>query len=82
MSGAAAPRRRRRTGKVEAVPPPRIGLALAGGEPLGAIYDIGALTDPRPLITQPRRVRQTVRDLAHTLDHLDAWLAPAAATRP
>ena len=39
-----------------------------------------ALTDPRPLHVeqrQHRQVRQTVRDLAHTLDHLERWLAVA-----
>jgi NTE family protein len=40
----------------------------------------GALTDPRPLLTQPRGVRQAARDLAHTLDHLETWLAAASAT--
>jgi hypothetical protein len=40
----------------------------------------GALTDPRPLVMAPRSVRQTARDLAHTLDHLEAWLAAASAT--
>jgi len=37
-----------------------------------------ALTDSRPLhVGQPRRneVRQAARDLAHTLDHLETWLA-------
>src|SRR4029079_8019856 len=42
MSGAAAPPRRRRGGEVNARLP-RIGLALAGGGPLGGIYEIGAL---------------------------------------
>src|SRR6476660_8173148 len=42
MSGAAAPQRRRRGGKDRARRP-RIGLALAGGGPLGGIYEIGAL---------------------------------------
>src|SRR5690349_449723 len=42
MSGAAAPPRRSGGGKVEARLP-RIGLALAGGGPLGGIYEIGAL---------------------------------------
>lgn len=37
-----------------------------------------ALTDPRPLLTRPRGVRQASRDLAHTLDHLEAWLAASA----
>ena len=39
-----------------------------------------ALTDPRPLYvkqSQRRGVRQTARDLAHTLDHLERWLADA-----
>jgi predicted acylesterase/phospholipase RssA len=39
-----------------------------------------ALTDPRPLnVGEPRRrrVRQTTRDLAYTLDHLERWLATA-----
>ncbi len=39
-----------------------------------------ALTDPRPLLTRPRGVRHSARDLAHTLDHLEAWLAAASAT--
>ena len=36
---------RARTGRgaAQPSPPPRIGLALAGGGPLGAIYEIGAL---------------------------------------
>ena len=37
-----------------------------------------ALCDARPLHVGPRRtkqVRQTARDLAHTLDHLERWLA-------
>ena len=37
-----------------------------------------ALTDPRPLHTQSRGdVRQTARDLSHTLGHLERWLAGA-----
>ena len=39
-----------------------------------------ALTDPRPLYVKPsqsRGVRQTARDLTHTLDHLERWLAAA-----
>ena len=39
-----------------------------------------ALTDPRPLnVGGPRKgsVRQATRDLAHTLDHLERWLATA-----
>ena len=39
-----------------------------------------ALTDPRPLRVGRRRrtsVRQTTRDLAHALDHLERWLADA-----
>ena len=40
----------------------------------------GALDDPRPLLTQPRGVAQAARDLSHTLDHLEAWLAAASAT--
>ena len=39
-----------------------------------------ALTDPRPLnVGRGRKggVRQTTRDLAHTLDHLERWLATA-----
>jgi len=38
-----------------------------------------ALNDPRPLQARPRGVRQATRDLAHTLDHLEAWLAAAPA---
>jgi hypothetical protein len=38
-----------------------------------------ALNDPRPLQTRPCGVRQATRDLAHTLDHLEAWLASASA---
>ena len=36
-----------------------------------------ALTDPRPLRTgvDTNRVRQAARDLTHTLDHLERWLA-------
>jgi hypothetical protein len=40
----------------------------------------GALNDPRPLLARPRGIRQATRDLAHTLDHLEAWLAAASAT--
>ncbi len=39
-----------------------------------------ALTDARPLHAGKERgseVRQTTRDLAHTLDHLERWLAGA-----
>jgi hypothetical protein len=36
-----------------------------------------AIEDPRPLRTRPRGVRQTTRDLTHTLDHLQRWLATA-----
>ncbi len=36
-----------------------------------------AINDPRPLRTRPRGVRQTTRDLSHTLDHLQRWLAAA-----
>jgi len=43
--------------------------------------DVGdVLTDSRPLnVGRARRgsVRQTTRDLAHTLDHLERWLATA-----
>ena len=41
---------------------------------------VDALTDPRPLnFGRGRRksVRQSTRDLAHTLDHLERWLAAA-----
>ena len=41
---------------------------------------VHALTDPRPLkVGQPGggQVRQTARDLGHTLDHLERWLAGA-----
>jgi hypothetical protein len=34
----------------------------------------------RPLLTRPRGVRQAARDLAHALDHLEAWLAAVSAT--
>ena len=40
----------------------------------------GALNDPRPLLMRPRGVGETARDLAQTLDHLEAWLAAASAT--
>jgi hypothetical protein len=40
----------------------------------------GALNDPRPLLARRRGVRQAARDLAHTLDHLETWLAAASAT--
>ena len=39
-----------------------------------------ALTDPRPLKPDARRdatVRRTTRELAHTLDHLERYLASA-----
>ena len=38
-----------------------------------------ALTDPRPLNVERGQsgVRQTTRDLSHTLDHLERWLATA-----
>ena len=39
-----------------------------------------SVTDPRPLRTAPDSssdVRQTARDLRHTLDHLERWLARA-----
>lgn len=122
MSGAAAPRRR--SGGKDRARRPRIGLALAGGGPLGGIYEIGALLalsesldgldfDDLDVyvgvssggfvaaalangISPPqmyrlfiedgadagllRGVRQATRDLAHTLDHLEAWLAAASAT--
>jgi hypothetical protein len=35
---------------------------------------------PRSLVTPPRSVREAARDLAHALDHLEAWLAAASAT--
>jgi len=34
-----------------------------------------ALTDPRSLSMRPPSMRSAVRDLAHTLDHLEHWLA-------
>ena len=37
----------------------------------------GAINNARPLPTRRRGVRQATRDLAHTLDHLQAWLAAA-----
>lgn len=40
---AAHSRTRSRRGVPRALPKPRVGLALAGGGPLGAIYEIGAL---------------------------------------
>ncbi|HEX3632604.1 MAG TPA: hypothetical protein VHZ01_08860 [Casimicrobiaceae bacterium] len=43
MSGAVAPRRPRRRAGKDRVRLSRVGLALAGGGPLGGIYDIGAL---------------------------------------
>ena len=48
------------------------------GDPTRAVTD--ALTDSRPLHVGAGRgnpVRQTTRDLAHTLDHLERWLAGA-----
>jgi NTE family protein len=42
MSGGAAPRRRKGAGTYRATRP-RVGLALAGGGPLGGIYEVGAL---------------------------------------
>jgi NTE family protein len=36
-----------------------------------------AIDDPRPLSTRAPGVRQAARDLSHTLDHLDRWLARA-----
>jgi len=36
-----------------------------------------AIEDPRPLRTRSSGVRQTTRDLTHTLDHLQRWLATA-----
>lgn len=43
MSLAAAKKKQGRRGAPAALRKPRIGLALAGGGPLGAIYEIGAL---------------------------------------
>jgi hypothetical protein len=37
-----------------------------------------ALDDPRPLLTRSPGVRQAARDLSHTLDHLERWLARAS----
>jgi NTE family protein len=36
-----------------------------------------AIDDPRPLSMRSPGVRQSARDLSHTLDHLDRWLARA-----
>jgi hypothetical protein len=36
-----------------------------------------AIDDPRPLSMRSPGVRQAARDLSHTLDHLDRWLARA-----
>ena len=36
-----------------------------------------AIDDPRPLSTRLPGVRQATRDLTHTLDHLERWLARA-----
>jgi NTE family protein len=38
---------------------------------------LAAIDDPRPLSMRPPGVRQAARDLSHTLDHLDRWLAQA-----
>ncbi len=38
---------------------------------------LAAIDDPRPLSIRPPGVRQAARDLSHTLDHLDRWLARA-----
>ena len=76
MSGAAAPQRRRRGGKVKARLP-RIGLALAGGGPLGGIYEIGALlalSESLDGLEIDDRLSDTRRSIG------GAWLAPASAT--
>ena len=57
-----------------------VGLALAGGGPLGGIYEVGtllaladSLNDPRPLHAgiAPRTTGSTKRDLEHVLAHLE-----------
>jgi NTE family protein len=59
----------------------RHGVALRTDRIADSARDISnALTDPRPLnVGRGRKggVRQTARDLAHTLDHLERWLAAA-----
>ena len=37
-----------------------------------------AIVDPRPLLTRSPGVQQAARDLTHTLDHLERWLARAS----
>ena len=59
----------------------RHGIALRTdriADPARKITD--ALTDPRPLNVArgaANGLRQSTRDLAHTLDHLERWLAGA-----
>jgi hypothetical protein len=69
MSGAAAPRRR--SGGKDRTRLRHVGIALAGGGPLGGICEIGALL----------ALFDSLDDLPlHTFDHLEAWLAAAFAT--
>lgn len=52
----------------------RLNLARLG-DPHRAMH--AAINDPRPLLTRPQGVRQAARDLTHTLDYLERWLARA-----
>ena len=76
MSGAAAPPRRSGGGKVKARLL-RIGLALAGGGPLGGIYEIGALLALSESL-DGRELDDRLSDTRRSIG--GAWLAPASAT--
>jgi hypothetical protein len=81
--GAAAYRKTRenRRSRRSAVAARAARRHAADGSPRGfQPNDRHALTDPRPLnVGGPRKgsVRQATRDLSHTLDHLERWLAAA-----
>jgi hypothetical protein len=89
MSAAAAPRRRR--GARVTARLPRIGLALAGGGPLGGIDEIGALLalsesldalelDDLDIYVGVSSGGFVVGALANAIDHLKTLLGAASAT--
>jgi hypothetical protein len=70
--------------KTQSAHVPRIALALAGGGPLGAIYEVGALfIDNQAQPIERRRMARSVARLQQSLGELGSHTASlAAASRP